>query len=204
MQLYFSAASPYVRKVMVTAHEKGLADRIELLPSAASPVKRDKTIVARNPSGKVPTLLLEDGRALYDSRVICAYIDAQTEEPRLLPASAGERFAVLTVEALADSILDAALLARYETVMRPKELLWTAWYEGQIEKVDSGLDALCEQWMPLLSGPVNTGSIAAACALGYLDFRFPDKDWRRGRGALANWFGSFSERKSMRETMPHG
>jgi len=85
MQLFFSAASPYVRKVMVTAHEKGLADRIELLPSAASPVKRDKTIVARNPSGKVPTLLLEDGRALYDSRVICAYIAAQTAEPRLLP-----------------------------------------------------------------------------------------------------------------------
>lgn len=203
MQLFFSPASPYVRKVMVTAHEKGVAERIELLASAASPVKRDKTIVARNPSGKVPTLLLDDGRALFDSRVICAYVDAQAETPRLMPADSDERFAVLTLEALADSILDAALLARYETIMRPKELLWDAWYDGQMEKVDSGLDALGEHWMALLAGPINTGAIAAGCALGYLDFRFPGKDWRAGREGLAQWFAAFSERRSMHKTMPH-
>ncbi|WP_048646830.1 glutathione S-transferase [Nitratireductor soli] len=204
MKLFFSPASPYVRKVMVSAHEKGVAERIELLDCAANPVRRDKTIVASNPSGKVPTLLLGDGRVLFDSRVICAYVDAQAETPRLMPEGGDARFAVLTLEALADSILDAAVLARYETAVRPKELLWDAWFNGQMEKIDSGLDALGENWMALLSGPVNTGAIAAGCALGYLDFRFPDKDWRTGREALANWFAGFSERDSMRRTMPHG
>lgn len=203
MRLFFSPASPYVRKVMVTAHEKGVADRIELLGSAASPVKRDQTIVAKNPSGKVPTMLLDDGSALFDSRVICAYVDAQAAEPRLMPSDAG-RFRVLTLEALADSILDAALLARYETVMRPKELYWADWYRGQMDKIDSGLDALEAGWMDLLKGPVNAGSIAAACALGYLDFRFPDKDWRTARPGLAEWYASFSQRESMRRTMPQG
>ncbi|MCR4268723.1 glutathione S-transferase [Nitratireductor sp. ZSWI3] len=203
MRLFFSPASPYVRKVMVTAHEKGVADRIELLGSAASPVKRDQTIVAKNPSGKVPTMLLDDGSALFDSRVICAYVDAQAAEPRLMPSDAG-RFRVLTLEALADSILDAALLARYETVMRPKELYWADWYRGQMDKIDSGLDALEAGWMDLLTGPVNAGSIAAACALGYLDFRFPDKDWRTARPGLAEWYASFSQRESMRRTMPQG
>ena len=204
MKLFFSPASPYVRKVMVSAHEKGLAERIEWLDCAANPVRRDKTIVARNPSGKVPTLLLDDGRVLFDSRVICAYLDVLVETPQLTPPGGDERFAVLTLEALADSILDAAVLARYETAVRPKELFWDGWFNGQMEKIDSGLDALGENWMELLAGPVNAGAIAAACALGYLDFRFPDKDWRTGRETLADWFAAFSERESMRKTTPRG
>lgn len=101
MKLYFSPASPYVRKVMVAAHEKGLADRIELLPSAASPINRDKTIVRSNPSGKVPTMLLDTGQALYDSRVICAYVDSLSSDPLLIPAAGETRFAAMTLEALA-------------------------------------------------------------------------------------------------------
>lgn len=204
MKLFFSPASPYVRKVMVTAHEKGLAGQIELLPSAANPVKRDQTIVPKNPSGKVPTMLLDDGSALYDSRVIAAYIDSLNDTPRLVPAGGPQRFAVLTLEALGDAILDAALLARYETVMRPKELFWADWQRGQMEKIDSGLDSLQADWLELLSGPVNLGSIAAACALGYLDFRFADKDWRGARPALASWYETFSERPSMAATWPKG
>ncbi|EKF18278.1 glutathione S-transferase N-terminal domain-containing protein [Nitratireductor pacificus] len=204
MKLFYSPTSPYVRKVLVSAHEKGVAERIERLGCAANPINRDKTIVASNPSGKVPTLLLDDGRVLYDSRVICSYLDALTDTPRLMPAEGGERFAVMTLEALADAILDAAVLARYETAVRPRELYWDAWHAGQMEKIDSGLDALAEQWMALLAGPVNAGAIAAACALSYLDLRFPEKDWRAGRETLAGWFATFSERESMRMTVLRG
>lgn len=202
MKLYFSPASPYVRKVMVAAHEKGLADRIELLPSAASPINRDKTIVRSNPSGKVPTMLLDTGQALYDSRVICAYVDSLSSDPLLIPAAGETRFAAMTLEALGDAILDAALLARYETVMRPQELRWNDWTRGQMEKIESGLDSLAGEWMEHLTGPVTLGSLTAACALGYLDFRFADHDWRSSRPKLAAWFEDFSARPSMKATVP--
>ncbi|MBC2858025.1 glutathione S-transferase [Stappia sp. 28M-7] len=204
MKLFFSSASPYVRKVMVVAHEKGVVDKIELLGSAANPVNRDQTIVAKNPSGKVPTMLLDDGSAIYDSRVICAYVDAQAASPVLVPAEGNERFAVMTLEALADSILDAALLARYEKIMRPEALYWADWHRGQMEKIDSGLDALETTWLSHLEGPLSMGSIAAACTLGYLDFRFPDKDWRSAHPGIAAWFKTVSERPSMKATMPKG
>jgi glutathione S-transferase len=204
LKLFHSPASPYVRKVLVSAHEKGVAHQIELLPSAAGPVKRDQTIIPHNPSGKVPTAVLPDGQALFDSRVICAYVDTLSETPRLVPTSHDERFRVLTLEALADSILDAALLCRYETVMRPEEKRWADWYNGQMEKIDSGLDDLSRNWLGRLQGSVSAGSIAVACTLGYLDFRFADKDWRTGRNALADWYGVFAERESMKATWPRG
>ena len=204
LKLFHSPASPYVRKVMVSAHEKGVADTIELLPSAAGPVKRDQTIIRHNPSGKVPTAILPDGQSLFDSRVICAYVDTLSETPPLVPGSHDERFHVLTLEALADSILDAALLCRYEMVMRPEEKRWTDWYNGQMEKIDSGLDDLSRNWLNRLQGPISAGTIAVACALGYLDFRFADKDWRTGRKALADWYGEFAKRESMKATWPQG
>jgi glutathione S-transferase len=204
LKLFHSPASPYVRKVLVSAYEKGVANQIELLPSAAGPVKRDQTIIPHNPSGKVPTALLPDGQALFDSRVICAYVDTLSETPRLVPTSHDERFRVLTLEALADSVLDAALLCRYETVMRPEEKLWTDWYNGQMEKIDSGLDDLSRNWLDRLQGPISAGTIAVACALGYLDFRFAGKDWRTGRKALADWYEEFAMRESMKATWPQG
>lgn len=202
MRLYHSPASPYVRKVMVVALEKGVADRIELLPSAVSPVARDATVVASNPVGKVPTLLLDSGAALYDSRVICAYLDALVPDPALLPAAMEECFAAMTLEALADAVLDAALLARYETVLRPEALRWDDWVRGQMEKIDSGLAALETVWLDRLAGPLTLGTIAAACALGYLDFRFADKDWRAAHPRLADWFETVSARPSLQATRP--
>lgn len=202
LRLYFSPASPYVRKVMVAAHEKGVADQVEKLPSKAWPTDRDQTIVRDNPSGKVPTALLDDGSPLFDSRVICAYVDTMAGEPSLYPASGPARFRILTLEALADSILDAALLCRYEAVLRPEELRWDDWSRGQMEKIDSGLDDLEARWMDDLTKGANAGAIAAACAIGYLDFRFADKDWRSSRPKLAAWFAEFSARPSMQETMP--
>lgn len=202
MKLFFSPASPYVRKVMAIAHETGQADRIELLDSAASPVKRDQRIVALNPTGKVPALILDDGTALYDSRVICQYLDALHDGPRMYPAEGPARWDTLKREALADGLLDAALLARYETVMRPTEKLWPEWLVGQMDKIGSSMDTMNEE----VAGrsDIDAGQIACACALGYIDFRFPDHEWRTRRTNLAGWFADFSKRQSMIATFPSG
>lgn len=204
IRLFFSAASPYVRKVMVAAHERGIADTIEKLPSAAGPVKRDPTIVRHNSSGKVPCALLPDDTPLFDSRVICAYVDSLAGPGATLYPQDGRRFTVLTLEALGDAILDACLLCRYETVLRPEALYWNDWYRGQMEKIDSGLDDLEGKWFASISGEFHAGAIAVACALGYLDFRFPAKDWRSGRPRLQAWFAEVSKRASMEATLPQG
>lgn len=202
MKLFHSPASPYVRKVMVAAWERGVQDQIELLSSAAGPVQRDATIVAVNSSGKVPCAIIANDQPLFDSRVITQYVDTlAAPEGSIYPAD--RRFEILTLEALGDSILDACLLCRYETVMRPAELLWQDWFDGQMAKVDSGLDDLETKWFQSLStGGMHAGAIAAACVLGYLDFRFADKDWRSGHPRLAAWFETVSQRPSMIETFP--
>ncbi|MFV0383842.1 glutathione S-transferase [Paracoccus sp. (in: a-proteobacteria)] len=203
IRLFHSPASPYVRKVMVAAHERGLTDRIEILPSAAGPVKRDPQIVRHNSSGKVPCALLEGDEPVFDSRVICTYVDSLAPVQGTLYPQDATRFPVLTLEALADSILDACLLCRYEEVMRPQELRWEDWYAGQMAKIDSGLDDLEGRWFGLLSTDFHAGAIAVACVLGYLDFRFPDKDWRGAHPKLAEWYAGALARPSMQATMPH-
>lgn len=204
MRLFHSPASPYVRKVMVAAWERNVQDSIEILGSAAGPVVRDPNIVAVNSSGKVPCAILPNGAPLFDSRVISQYVDSLgTPENSLYPAD--RRFEILTLEALGDAMLDACLLCRYETVMRPKELYWEDWFNGQMAKVDSGLDDLENKWFDALtSGGFHAGAIAGACTLGYLDFRFPDKDWRTTHPKLAQWFADVSKRPSMQETFPKG
>jgi glutathione S-transferase len=194
MKIYFSPASPFVRKVLVCAHELGLADRIEKLDCAAHPIDRDQTIVAHNPLGQVPTFFADDGRVLYDSRVICEYLDA-LGHGRLF-GSGEARWRALTEQSLADGLLDAALLTRYETVWRPENVRWDAWANSQFDKVHSALKRL-ETWAPEFDDRIDIGSITFGCALGYLDFRFPDFDWRRSHPLTANWFSTFAERPSM-------
>ena len=202
MKLFFSAASPYVRKVMVVAHETGQSERIEKLAAAASPVKRDANIVAKNPAGKVPTMVLDDGSALFDSRVICQYLDAQHGGARLYAEEGPDRWPILRLEAIADGLLDAALLARYETALRPEDKRWADWQNGQMDKINSSLDAMQDE----VSGRegVDAGLIAAGCALGYLDLRFSGLGWRNTRPALAAWYETFSQRPSMQATVPVG
>lgn len=197
MKLFYSPASPYVRKVMVLALETG--QDVEQLASAASPIARNKTIAASNPTGKVPTALTDDG-PLYDSRVICQYLDAQHSGPPMYPAAGPSRWTTLRREALADGLLDAALLARYETAMRPAEKRWPEWLQGQIDKIDASLDQL-ETETASFAG-VDAGLIAIGCAIGYLDFRFPDHGWRASRPGLANWYAVFAQRPSMQATLP--
>ncbi|NVK41202.1 MAG: glutathione S-transferase [Oceanospirillaceae bacterium] len=201
MKLYFSPASPFARKVLVVAHEAGMADRIEILGSKASPVATDMTIAASNPLGQVPSVLLPDGQPLHDSRVICEYLDSLAGAG-LFPAGEA-RWPVLTLQSLADGILDAALLARYETALRPEPLRWKAWEDGQMRKIQRGLDQLDAEAGGFVDR-VDIATIAIGCALGYLDFRFPHFDWRGGRDRLDAWYAGFAQRPSMQATQPKG
>jgi glutathione S-transferase len=200
MKIYWSNTSPFVRKCLVAARELGLSERIELVPAAAHPVTRDAAVVAKNPLGKIPTLVADDGAVLYDSRVICEYLDTLAGGS-LLPREGAARWSVLTLQALADGVLDAAVLARYEVAARPEALRWTDWTKGQTEKITSGLDAL-EARAAAFGDRVDLGTIAFGCVLGYLDFRFAPLGWRATRPNAAAWYERFGARPSMVATRP--
>ena len=204
MKLHTSPTSPYGRKVKVVAHETGLIDELSLHNVQTSAVAPDLGLVADNPLGKIPCLVLADGRGLYDSRVICEYLDRRHHGPRLIPNDGVARWDALRLQALGDGILDAALLARYETALRPEERRWSAWIDGQLDKVDRALDRLETVEAPAFGATVDIGAITIGCALGYLDFRFAERDWRSRRPALAEWYAQFAVRPSMRATRPHG
>ena len=200
MQLIYAAASPFARKVRVLAAETGLLDRIELLDTAVLPTTLNERVNALNPLGKIPVLLTDDGQALYDSRVICEYLDTQHQGPKLLPDGAA-RWPVLRMAVLADGLMDAALLARYERAARPAELQWSAWLEGQLGKIQRALAEL-ERQVEQLQGPLDLAQIGVACALGYLDFRFADLDWRAAHPGLAAFQQTFAQRASMQASAP--
>lgn len=200
MRLYYNAASPFVRKVMVTLHETGQLDRVELVPAAGSPVAPGTMPVAVNPLGKLPTLERPDGPALYDSRVITRYLDALVEGG-LYPEAPGV-WETLTLEATADGVTEAALLIVYESRCRTETGQDARWVEAQWLKAVRALDAIEARWMAHLAGRLDAGQIAVGCALGYLDFRLGSRDWRSGRPALARWFEGFGQRPSMLATAP--
>jgi glutathione S-transferase len=201
MRIFFSPASPYVRKVMAVAIELGLDGRIEKLPSAVSPVMRDDTVARLNPLGKVPTLITDDGEALYDSRVICEYLAALAGDGRILPPAGPARWRALTEQAMADGMLDAALLTRYERMLRPAERQWDDWEQGQLAKVEAGL-AEIEARAPSFGDRVDLGTIAIVCALSYLDFRFAHLDWRVRAPRAAAWHAVLDARPSLAATRP--
>jgi glutathione S-transferase len=199
MKLFYSPASPFLRKVMAVAFESGIADQIEFLQSAVHPVDRDDTVRIENPLGQIPTLLTDENVALYDSPVICEYLDA-IGSGRLF--GTGEaRWRALTEQALADGLLGASLLIRYETVDRPQQFRWPAWIQGQMAKIHDAMDRF-EKVFASGEERVDIGTISIGCALGYLDFRFASYDWRATHPATADWFARFDERPSMRETRP--
>jgi glutathione S-transferase len=201
MKLHFARPSPYVRKVRAVAIELGLDDRIELLERAMTPVAPEAALNADNPLGKIPCLVTDDNEALYDSRVICAYLDSLAEGRSVIPANGPERWTALRREALADGVLDAAVGRRYETFLRPKEKQWEDWIEAQRRKGERALDQF-EKEAAGFGEIVDIGAIAIACALGYMDFRYADERWRNGRPTLAAWFETFSKRPSIAATAP--
>lgn len=194
MKLYMIPTSPYVRKARVVAIESGMADRVE---NIETPLQGDGLeLHDANPIGKVPTLVLDDGTVLYDSPVICEYLDT-LGEGGLIPASGPERWTALRRQGTADGILDCAVARRYES-QRPEELKWEPFDTRQKTKIARALDALeAEAAAGTLGGAVTVGHIAIACALSYLDLRFAADDWRAGRPKLAAFYAAFRKRPSM-------
>lgn len=200
MKLAYAATSPYVRKVMILLHETGQLDDVELQEGSGSPIAPNQLTVERNPLGKVPALERPDGPAIYDSRVICAYLDARAGD-KLYPTGP-RRWDTLTLEATGDGMTDAALLMTYESRLRPEELQMPEWVDGQWLKIQRACSVLNTRWMSHLSGPLDMGQISVACALAYADFRHGHRDWRTGNDGLATWYKSFCERPSMMATRP--
>ncbi len=196
MKLWHSPTSPYVRKVMMAAIELGLADRIECVPARTPESK----IAEANPLNKIPTLETDDGQILYDSIVICEYLDSLTDKASLFPASAPERWKTLRMHTLADGLIDAAVLRVHET-RRPEEQRNAAWDERQKTKIVRGLARL-EEEIAELDGPVDIVQITTACLLGFLDRRFADDDWRADHPALAEWHAEFTTRPAVTGTEP--
>jgi glutathione S-transferase len=200
MKLFYSPTSPFVRKVLVTAFETGMEPRIERIQ--VNPWEPGEQLTTVNPLGKVPALMTPSGMMLYDSPVICEYLDSLHGGAPLLPPSGDERWLVLRLQALADGFLDAAVLWRMES-MRPDGERSTRWMTFQRDTVMRGLAELEKEaatWDPT----VNLGRIAAACALGYLDFRFAGEEWRKNHPVLARWYEPMQARPSMQQTAPRG
>ena len=197
MKLRHNSASPFVRKVMVCAHELGLAGRIELLDTVVSPVSANATLAGENPLMKIPALVTDDGEVLFDSPVICEYLDSLAGGGKLFPAGKA-RWNALRQQALGDGILDALILCRYEIAARPEEKRFAGWTDGQTRKAHQGLAMLEKEDLSNRT----IGTITAGCTLGYLDFRFPNDGWRARHPKLAEWYKTVEALPSMQATKP--
>jgi glutathione S-transferase len=200
MKLFWSSRSPFVRKVMVAAHEVGVADRIATERVVVSANKPNADVMAVNPLNKIPTLVLDDGSVLYDSRVIAEYLDTLHDGPRLHPADGAARLQTLRRQALGDGMLEVGVLWLGER-NRPKEAQSESHLAAFQLKTRLALDRLEAETLDLANLP-DIGHIAIGCAVGYLDFRFPAEAWRTGRPGLAAWYAAFAQRPSMRATEP--
>jgi len=199
MKLHFSPASPYVRKVMAAAIARGLEGRIEKV--ATNPHLSPPELLADNPLSKVPALVTDDGIAVFDSPVICEYLDTLGEAPPLFPPTGSrERLLAQIMHATADGILDAAVARRMQ-MAHPQDEARQAFDARQKAAIGRALDAL-EAAPP--EGLSHIGEIAVACALGYLDFRFAHEPWRETHPRLAAWFAEVSQRRPLAETVPAG
>lgn len=201
-RLYTSPTTPFGRKVMVLILEAGLADQVEIAQATGTPLDSSKMPLSQNPLGKIPALERGDGPALYDSRVICRYLDDRAGAGLYPPAP--RLWETLTLEATADGMIEAAILMLYEGRLRPEEKRFDGWVEGQWAKIARALDTLEGRWMSHLNGPLDMGQIAIGVALSYLDFRFDARGWRQGRPELACWHEAFAARESMTATVPQG
>lgn len=202
MTLFHNPASPFVRKVLVLLHETGQQDRVALQLSQLTPVKPDRALIDDNPLSKIPALRLANGTVIHDSRVILDYLDHQHVGNPLIPREGAARWRRLTLASLADGIMDAAVMIRYETALRPAEQHWAEWLDAQRDKIRRAVGMLEAEAIAELASHFDVASISVACALGYLDLRHPDLEWRKANPQLAAWFAEVSLRPSMVETVP--
>lgn len=197
MKLFYSPNSPYVRKVMMAAIELGLADSLHKNAVTLSPYEPNPGVTAENPLGKIPVMVTTDCGTLFDSIVIAEYLSLQKEDTVLFPKDAVRRMTALTLNALADGMLEAAQLMRFESV-RPENFRYDKWSEAQKAKLDRSF-AYLEANLP---DDFDIGAIALASTIGWLDFRFPDLHWREGAPRLADWFAQVALRDSFAKTNP--
>lgn len=202
MTLFHSPASPFVRKVRVLLHETGQQDRVALHEVQLTPVIPSSTVLQGNPAGKIPVLRLADGSLLYDSRVILDYLDAQHVGEPLIPPAGHARWRRLSLAALADAILDAAVLLRYETFLRPADKRWDLWEDAQQDKIERSLAYFEHDCLAEIDSRFDIATIGLACALGYLDLRQPQLGWRQRYPGLAAWFAEVERRPSMQASAP--
>jgi glutathione S-transferase len=198
MELYYSITSPYARKVQVLIIEKGLVDRVKL--TLANPFAMDAQLQRVNPLHKIPALVLDDGSSLYDSPVICEYLDSFNPQIPTIPPTGSARFKVLRQQAIADGIMDAAIATVMETRRTDAERSssWiTRWETAMIASLN-----VLETEIQTCPDQIDLGQIGIGCALGYLDFRLSVLNWRNDRVQLAQWFDRFNDRASMQQTAP--
>lgn len=200
MKLYYSSTSPFVRKVNIFAIEAGLDKQVEWVKT--NPWQAEEGLTTENPLSKIPTLITDDEKVIYDSRVICEYLDSVHTGEKLIPEQGEARWHVLRLQALADGILDAGILRfmekKRESGQRSPD--WDSMQKGSVERSLNYLERTFSDWTD--NKDLNIGIISVACTLGWLDFRFSDEDWRIGRPKLKLWFEQFSNRSSMRKTLP--
>jgi glutathione S-transferase len=201
MKLHWSPRSPFVRKVMIVAHEVGIADKLDCVRTVAATMKPHAELMLDNPLSKIPTLVLDDGTVLYDSPVICEYFDGLHRGPKLFPAAGPARLTALRRQALGDGWLDALILWRAE-VMRPAEQQSQPYLASFSARNEATLDLLEREAPALASNELSIGHIAIGCALAYLDFRYASRQWRNDHPQLAAWHATFAARPSFRATEP--
>ncbi len=201
MKLYWSSRSPYARKVMAFAHEVGLAGRIETVRALVSMTAPNKELMRVNPLAKIPTLVTGDGMVLYDSSVICEYLDTLHAGEKLFPADPARRWPALRWQALGNNMLDNLVPWRNER-LRPQAQQSPATLAAFELKIRNAVASLDTEADALARTPVGIGHVTIAVALGDIDFRFSDLAWRQGGQRIASWHDAFARRPSMQATLP--
>jgi glutathione S-transferase len=199
MKLVYSPPSPFVRKITTLIHHVNLNDRIELINVKTTALSVAKEARSANPLGKIPVMILEDGKAIFDSRVITRFLD-ELASSNLYPQE--KIYDILTLEALADGIMESAVSITYESKLRPENEQSPSWMEAQWSKVLHAVKALDNGEFNAMDGEMNMGQIAVACSLGYLDFRHDARQWRNGYSNLASWNDKMMKLPALIKTIP--
>lgn len=201
MKLHWSPRSPFVRKVMIVLHETGLDARVERVRSVAAMATPNPAIMAANPISQIPALVMDNGLPLYDSPVICEYLDTLHDGPRFFPAAGDARWLALRRQALGDGMMAILLLWRQERMKTSAQQL-PEWLAAFQVKIDAGMASLEQEAPTLMQGGFDIGHVTIGCLLSYLDYRFADLDWRAHHPALAAWHATFAARASSLATVP--
>ena len=196
MKLHWSPRSPFVRKLMICSHEIGVAERMTCVRSPVEMTKPTADVLRDNPLGTIPALVLDDGTVLFDSRVICEYLDTLHNGARMFPTQPAQRWIALRRQALGDGMLDALLIWRFERA-KPENMRMQELMAAYALKINTALAALETEAGALAASAFSIGHIAIGVALSYLDFRFADLAWRNGHTQLAAWHKEFEQRRSV-------